>query len=94
MIAKTLRKHEALLLNWFESQGLSSGVIEGVNNKAKLTMRESVRFQGRGNHFHRTVSSAWQLSRAKTNSQILLTRHSLSIWIRGVFSIVAEQTVS
>ena len=36
-LAKTLLKHEPLLLNWFESQGLSSGVVEGFNNKAKLT---------------------------------------------------------
>ena len=30
-LAKTLLKHERLLLNWFESQGLSSGVVEGFN---------------------------------------------------------------
>ena len=28
-LAKTLLKHEPLLRNWFESQGLSSGVVEG-----------------------------------------------------------------
>jgi transposase len=44
-IAKTLRKHEPLLLNWFESQGLSSGVVEGFNNKAKLTMRKAYGFK-------------------------------------------------
>jgi hypothetical protein len=44
-IDKTLRKHEPLLLNWFESQGLSSGVVEGFNNKAKLTMRKAYGFK-------------------------------------------------
>jgi transposase len=44
-IAKTLRKHEGLLLNWFESKGLSSGVVEGFNNKAKLTMRKAYGFK-------------------------------------------------
>jgi transposase len=44
-LAKTLRKHEPLLLNWFESQGLSSGVVEGFNNKAKLAMRKAYGFK-------------------------------------------------
>ncbi len=44
-LAKTLRKHETLLLNWFESKGLSSGVVEGFNNKAKLTMRKAYGFK-------------------------------------------------
>jgi len=44
-MAKTLRNHEALLLNWFESKGLSSGVVEGFNNKAKLTMRKAYGFK-------------------------------------------------
>ena len=43
-MAATLLKHEPLLLNWFESQGLSSGVVEGFNNKAKLTMRKAYGF--------------------------------------------------
>ena len=44
-LAKTLLKHESLLLNWFESQGLSSGIVEGFNNKAKLTMRKAYGFK-------------------------------------------------
>jgi len=44
-LAKTLLKHESLLLNWFESQGLSSGVVEGFNNKVKLTMRKAYGFK-------------------------------------------------
>lgn len=44
-LAKTLINHESLLLNWFESKGLSSGVVEGFNNKAKLTMRKAYGFK-------------------------------------------------
>ena len=44
-LAKTLLKHESLLLNWFESKGLSSGIVEGFNNKAKLTMRKADGFK-------------------------------------------------
>ncbi len=44
-MAKLLRKHEGLLLNWFESKGLSSGIVEGFNNKAKLTMRKAYGFK-------------------------------------------------
>ena len=45
-MAKTLRKHRPLLMNWFLAKGeLSSGVVEGFNNKAKLTMRKSYGFR-------------------------------------------------
>jgi transposase len=44
-IAKMLQRHEPLLLNWFEARGLSSGIVEGFNNKAKLTMRKSYGFK-------------------------------------------------
>jgi transposase len=45
-VARTLRSHEALILNWFRAQGaLSSGVVEGLNNKVKLTMRKSYGFR-------------------------------------------------
>jgi transposase len=41
-VAHSLRKHRSLLLNWFRAKGtISAGVIEGFNNKAKLTMRKS-----------------------------------------------------
>jgi len=45
-IARTLRKHRALILNYFRAQKLfSSGVVEGLNNKAKVTMRKSYGFR-------------------------------------------------
>jgi transposase len=45
-IARTLRAHRALLLNYFKAQKqFSSGVVEGLNNKAKVTMRTSYGFR-------------------------------------------------
>ena len=45
-IAKMLRRHQPLLLNWFRAKGqLSSGVVEGFNTKAKLTSRKSFGFR-------------------------------------------------
>jgi transposase len=39
-IARSLRQHRELILNYFRAQKLlSSGVVEGLNNKAKVTMR-------------------------------------------------------
>ena len=45
-VARTLRNHRELLLNWFEAQGtISSGVVEGLNNKVKLTTRKAYGFR-------------------------------------------------
>ena len=45
-IARSLRKHRPLLLNWFRAKGLfSSGIVEGFNNKAKLTTRKAYGFK-------------------------------------------------
>jgi transposase len=45
-VAATLRRHRELLLNWFRAHGeISSGVVEGFNNKAKLTSRKSYGFR-------------------------------------------------
>jgi transposase len=41
-IAGSLRQHRELIPNYFRAQKLiSSGVVEGLNNKAKVTMRKS-----------------------------------------------------
>ena len=42
---KLVRKHRELLMNWFKSKGLSSGAVEGFNNKVKLTMRKGYGFR-------------------------------------------------
>jgi transposase len=45
-IARMLRSHRDLILNYFKAQKLfSSGIIEGLNNKAKVTMRKSYGFR-------------------------------------------------
>ncbi len=45
-IARTLRAHRELLLNYFKARKeFSSGVVEGLNNKAKVTMRKSYGFR-------------------------------------------------
>jgi transposase len=45
-IARSLRLHRELILNYFRAQKLlSSGVVEGLNNKAKVTMRKSYGFR-------------------------------------------------
>lgn len=45
-VANMLRSHKDLILNWFRAGGeLSSGVVEGLNNKAKLTIRKAYGFR-------------------------------------------------
>jgi len=45
-VARMLRKHKPLIMNWFKAKGrLSSGVVEGMNLKAKLTMRKAYGFK-------------------------------------------------
>lgn len=44
--AKTIRRHKELILNWFKAKkAFSSGVVEGLNNKVKLTIRKSYGFK-------------------------------------------------
>lgn len=45
-IARMLRAHRELLLNYFRAKKkFSSGIVEGFNNKAKVTMRKSYGFR-------------------------------------------------
>ncbi len=45
-IARSMRDHRELILNYFRAQKLfSSGVVEGLNNKAKVTIRKSCGFR-------------------------------------------------
>ncbi len=42
----TVRKHRELLLNYFRARkAFSSGIVEGLNNKAKVTMRKAYGFR-------------------------------------------------
>jgi len=44
-VAKMLRRHRELILNWFRAKKeFSAGVVEGLNNKAKLTTKQAYGF--------------------------------------------------
>ena len=44
--ARSIRKHKELILNYFRAKKqFSSGIVEGFNNKAKLTVRKSYGFR-------------------------------------------------
>ena len=44
--AKSIRQHKGLILNWFHAKkAYSSGVVEGLNNKIKVTTRKSYGFR-------------------------------------------------
>ena len=45
-IARSVRKHQTLILNWFRAPGqVSAGAVEGLNNKVKLVARKSYGFR-------------------------------------------------
>jgi transposase len=45
-VARMLRSHEPLLLNWFKAKGeISSGAVEGLNNKIRVVTRRSYGFR-------------------------------------------------
>ena len=45
-MARMLRAHEPLILNWFRAKGeISSGAVEGLNNKIRVVTRRSYGFR-------------------------------------------------
>ncbi len=45
-VARMLRRHRELLLNWFRARGtVSAAAVEGLNNKLKLTTRKAYGFR-------------------------------------------------
>ena len=45
-VARMLRSHRELLLNWFRAKKqISGGIVEGFNNKAKVTTRKAYGFR-------------------------------------------------
>jgi transposase len=45
-VARSLRGHRELLLNWFRAKGqISAGAVEGLNNKLKVTARNAYGFR-------------------------------------------------
>ena len=69
-IAGSLRQHRELILKYFRAQKLiSSGVVEGLNNKAKVTMRKSYGFRTtRYSHWHFITRLASCLSRNQSTT--------------------------
>jgi transposase len=45
-VARMLRSHESLILNWFKARGeVSSGAVEGLNNKIRVVTRRAYGFR-------------------------------------------------
>ena len=45
-VAKTLRSHKPLILNWFKAKkAFSSGIVEGLNNNVKLATKKAYGFK-------------------------------------------------
>ena len=45
-VARMLRSHEELILNWFRAKGeISTGAVEGLNNKIRVVTRRSYGFR-------------------------------------------------
>jgi len=45
-VARMLRGHRSLILNWFKAKGtLSCGAVEGLNNKARVTTKRAYGFR-------------------------------------------------
>jgi transposase len=45
-VARMLRAHEPLILNWFRAKGeISNGAVEGLNNKIRVVARRSYGFR-------------------------------------------------
>jgi len=50
-MARTICGHRELILNWFEAEGtISAGIVEGLNNKLKVTIRRAYGYK----HFKTT----------------------------------------
>lgn len=44
--ARSIRRHQPLILNWFKAKkAFSSGIVEGLNNKAKVVTKKSYGFR-------------------------------------------------
>jgi len=45
-VVKTIRRHKPLIMNWFRAKKqYSSGIVEGLNTKIKLTTRKAYGFR-------------------------------------------------
>jgi hypothetical protein len=72
-IARSLRQHRELIPNYFRAQKLISSGMEGLNNKAKFTMRKILRVSHLPRPGTRPVSLTWQAAQAGINPRFFLT---------------------
>jgi transposase len=77
-IARSLREHRELILNYFRAQKLlSSGVVEGLNNKAKGHHEKILRVPHLPLPRTRALSLTWQIARTRINPRFFLTNQNL-----------------
>lgn len=74
-IARMLRAHEELLLNWFRARGeISSGAVEGLNNKIRVVTQRSYGFRTDQGIELDAPPQPWTITRAYSHPQVFLTR--------------------
>ena len=94
-MAHSLWNHRKLLLNWFHVKGaISAGIVEGLNNKVKLTMRIVVWFSDIGNDRNQPVSQLWGTTAAGIHTQILVRRLCPNVLDNSRIVLVAKVTVT
>ena len=78
-IARMLRSHRALILNYFRAKkAFSSGIVEGSQQQGQTDHAKILwipHLRGDGN---RVVSCTWQTARTRCRPQILLRRQKIT----------------
>ena len=75
-VARMLRHHQPLIRNWFVARGtISGGVVEGFNNKAKLTTKKAYGFRELKTPKIALYQSTWKPAGAGIHQQIQVRRH-------------------
>ena len=92
-VARMLRTHEELLLNWFQAKGeISSGAVEGLNNKIRVVTRRSYGFRtyrcdGNSPVSHvRTAPGTGEQPTDSADEAHFLTNESTALPERGVYA--------
>jgi transposase len=83
-VARMLRAHEALLLNWFRAKGeISAGAVEGLKQQNSSGDQTIVRIPYLQRDGNGSLSRAGTTSRTGISPQILLRRRKKFSWRRG-----------
>src|SRR5260221_11398039 len=76
-IARSLRQHRPLILNYFRAKKtLSSGVVEGLNNKAKVYHEKIPRLSHVQGPRTCPLPLTWQATRSGIDPRFLLTNRN------------------